>query len=95
MVFDAVEDHKDAFLTVTRIELSRDLAHATVFVSALVKEKEAGALAELKRTIGTIQYALNRTLRMRPVPKITFAIDKAYTAETKVYEILSRHDETS
>ena len=65
-------------VTVTRTSVSEDLFHATIFISVLASDlaAEAAVLGELTRAAGSVQHALNRKLRMRPVPRITFGIDK-------------------
>jgi len=80
---------KNTLLTITSTKTSSDLKHATVFISTIDKEKAKSALFELEKNVYDIQHTLNRKLRMRPVPKIKFAIDKAFEKEQKLYEILS------
>lgn len=76
-------------VTITRVKVSSDLAHATIFIATLSPEQEQDALAVLKRNAGDIQHALNRKMRTRPVPKIVFAIDAKYEKEHHLQEILS------
>ena len=63
------------FLTVTRVAASSDLHYATVFIS-LLGEDAADALDMLEKGVYFIQQKLNRVLKMRPVPRIRFAIDR-------------------
>lgn len=84
---------KDAFLTITKVETASDTKNATVYVSTIVKAQEQNVLDELQRSAGAIQHTLNRTLRMKPVPRITFAIDKAFEKEQRVYELLTPKDQ--
>ena len=71
------------FVTITRVDTSRDLRYANVFISVLGEEKEAENVKEseyvldiIEKNIYNIQQTLNRRLRMRPVPKIKFLIDR-------------------
>lgn len=89
IILREIEISKDAIITVIRVETSSDLRHSVIYVSVLHKENEGQALGELNRAIYDIQHTLNRTLRMRPVPKIRFEIDKSYETEQKLYEILA------
>ena len=77
-------------VTVTRVAASHDLYYATVFVSVLGGGAEAAVLAftELEKETGAVQHLLNRALRMRPVPKITFAIDVEEKRRERVERIL-------
>ena len=85
---------KNILVTITRVDTSSDLAHATAFFSTLARDKEEEALAALTQSVFDIQHVLNRKLRMRPVPKIRFAIDASFKKEQRLYDILSTsHDE--
>jgi len=66
---------KNTFVTITRAEISSDGHYGNIFVSLLGAEPE-NAFEILQKNIGTIQHFLNRRLRIRPVPKIRFVIDK-------------------
>ena len=95
LILREIELSKDAIITVTRVETSSDLRHTTVYISALFKDKQEAALHELNRSIYDIQHAFNRVLRMHPVPKIRFEIDKAYEIEQKLYETLAEEEKDS
>lgn len=84
---------KRSFITLTRVETSSDLAHATIFFSTLASAHEHEALTALLKNTPFIQRELNRKLRMRPVPKIRFALDASLKKEQRLYDILSNsHD---
>lgn len=78
-------------VTVTGVEASEDLYYAAVFVSALGKtsEREKEVMAELRKSTGFVQCELNRKLRMRPVPKITFVIDQGEKRRERIEKLLS------
>ncbi len=89
IILKEVDIDKDILLTVTHVRTSSDLAHATIYISTILKEKEQETLEELQHNAGAIQYILNRKLRMRPVPRIRFAIDATYEKEQRLYDILA------
>ena len=77
-------------VTVTRVEATPDLYYATAYVTVLGSgEAEGEALGQLKRETAAVQRALNRKLRMRPVPRISFAIDQAEKRRERVEKLLS------
>lgn len=80
-----------AMVTVTRVAPSDDLYYATAFVTILAPKAgaEGTVLAELKRVTGLVQHELNRTLRMRPVPKISFALDQNEQRRERVEKLLN------
>lgn len=91
LVLRDVSFAEGTFVTVTRVEVSEDLYYARILISVLGanEEVEKNALSLLVRHVGEIQHSLNRKLRMRPVPRITFAIDDAEKRRERVEKILS------
>jgi ribosome-binding factor A len=66
----------DSFLSVTRVDVSRDLAYADVFVSS--HKTEAGlakGVEGLRSAAGFIQAQLARTMRIRTTPRLRFHED--------------------
>lgn len=90
IILKELDIDKNLLLTVTNVKTSSDLAHATILVSAILKEKEQEILELLQYNAGTIQHLLNRKLRMRPVPRIRFEIDATYEKEQRLYDILAQ-----
>ncbi len=62
-------------ITITRVDISRDALYATVYLS-LLGANPAELLSGLEREVYHIQQKLNRSVAMRPVPKIRFALDR-------------------
>jgi ribosome-binding factor A len=70
-----LEFSEHALVTITRVNTSSDLRYATVFVS-IFNTNNASVLEILEKNVYHIQQQLNKKLRMRPVPKIRFALDE-------------------
>lgn len=70
-----IEFPSGTMVTMTHITISSDGHYANAFVSLLGKEPKA-ALEILRKNIYHIQKGVNRKMRIRPVPKITFKIDQ-------------------
>lgn len=79
-----------ALVTVTRADASDDLYSARVFVSVMSADAahEQAVLDQLTRACGAVQHALNRRLRMRPVPRITFEVDRGEKRRERVEKLL-------
>lgn len=90
IVLREIQFAEGTMVTVTRVAVSEDLYYARVFVSVFggSAEAEAAAIAELERSIGLVQHELNRRLRMRPVPKIRFAVDDHEKRRKRIEELL-------
>lgn len=66
----------DSFLTVSSVRVSKDLAYAKIFISSFKNEKSIGRAVEaLNHGAGYIQSILNKHLKMRFTPKLTFYTD--------------------
>jgi ribosome-binding factor A len=71
----------DSFLTVTRVEVSRDLGYADVFVSSYkTSEGLKKGIAGLKSAAGFIQSRLSREMRIRTTPHLRFHEDPGIRA---------------
>src|ERR671925_889324 len=71
-----LKDPRIGFVTVTGVETSPDLRHATVFVSVLGSEsKRRATLTGLQSSHGVLQSRVNRELRLKRTPQLTFEYD--------------------
>jgi ribosome-binding factor A len=79
-------DERLRLLTVTSVDTSADLRHATVYLGSL--EEEAAEALEERRT--QLQRAVGRQVRMKRTPRLQFAADPAVAAGARVEEVLRR-----
>ena len=71
-----LKDPRIGFVTVTGVETTTDLERATVWVSVLGSEHDReNTLAALAGAAGLLQARVNRELRLRRTPLLTFAYD--------------------
>lgn len=72
-----LEDPRIGFVTVTGVEASPDLNQATVYVSVLGSEKKRRAtLKGLESSRALLQAEVNRQLRLKRTPQLTFEYDQ-------------------
>jgi ribosome-binding factor A len=71
-----LKDPRIGFVTVTGVSASPDLRQATVYVSVLgsVRKREA-TLAGLASSHGVLQSRVNRELRLKRTPQLSFEYD--------------------
>lgn len=90
IVHDTVREHGLPSVSVSDVEVTRDLAHAKVFVTALMPERSREAVKALKELAPQIRYALGRAVKMRHVPELHFhyddSVDKGERIETLLRE---------
>ena len=83
-----IEFAEGTLVTITRVVTSSDIRYATVMLSVL-NGSDSNVLELLAKNIYSIQQRLNRVLRMRPVPKIRFAIDEEELRRESVEQSLA------
>lgn len=87
-----IEMPAGVMVTLTRVAISPDMFYATVSFSVFGSDASGTEeiLEILHKNIYHIQQALNRKMRIRPVPKIRFEIDKEELQREKIEHSLSR-----
>jgi ribosome-binding factor A len=84
-----LKDPRIGFVTVTGVETSPDLRHATVYVSVLGGEKkQRSSLVGLDAAHGVLQARLSRELRLKRTPLLTFAYDHAVEQGVRMSKLI-------
>lgn len=80
-----------AMVTVTAVEVTRDLRQARVFVSMMGSESErAASLQALESMTGHLRSRLARTLRLRVAPEIAFRLDESVARAARIETLLQQ-----
>ena len=78
-------------VTVTGVDVTRDLRHAKVFVSVLGSEAEQRATFEgLASIAGHLRSYVGRSLRLRVAPQIVFQPDRSIAQAAHIDALLAR-----
>ena len=85
-------DPQLGFVTVSGAEVSRDLAHAKVFVTFFESdpEKEKQYMAILDNNKGFVRSLLAKKIRMRAVPALHFHQDNSITEGMRISNLVSK-----
>lgn len=86
-----LKDPRVGMVTVAAVEVSRDLAYATIFVTFLGKdeaEEISSALAALQHASGFLRSQLGRLIRMRLTPHLTFKYDESLLRGRKLSTLI-------
>jgi ribosome-binding factor A len=79
------------FVTVTEVDVAKDLRSGKVYVSVLGSEAEwQASLLALQRARGFIRNWLAPRLRMRAVPELLFLPDRSMVHAAKIQAVLER-----
>ncbi len=84
-----LKDPRIGFVTVTRVELSRDLKTCSVYYSVFGKEGEKSKTSHaLEAAKGYIQSEIAKALRTKTVPQVRFIFDEGMDKADRVFRIL-------
>jgi ribosome-binding factor A len=91
MLTRGVKDRRIGFVTITGVEISRDLRHAKVFFSAMgTEKKKTESCAALNHAAGWIRHELGQRIRMKFLPEIVFYEDSSIAYGEKIDQLLDQ-----
>lgn len=82
-------------VTVTGVDVTRDLRHARVYVSVLGSDEERAATFEGLRSVAHhLRGSIGRALRLRVAPEIDFRADESLAQAQRIEALLAqvRHE---
>lgn len=84
-----IKDPALGLVTITDVEVTRDLSHAKVYISNLEGEDKAEeSLAVLEKAKGYLRSEIGRQVSLRIVPELSFALDTSLSHSLKINSIL-------
>ena len=87
---DAKDPRLTGFITVTAVEMNRDLRHATIFVSVMGSESEiAASLDALKSIAHHLRSRVGRALRLQFAPELVFKRDESVARAARIETLLA------
>jgi len=88
IVHESVREHGLPSVSVSDVEVTRDLAHAKVFVTALQQERSDEAVKALRVLTPQIRYQLGRAMKLRHVPELHFHYDDSVDRGERINNLL-------
>jgi ribosome-binding factor A len=93
MLLNGIKDDRvgAGIISVTDVDISGDLQHATIFVSIYgTEEAKTETMAGLKSATGYIRSELGARIRLRRTPEVIFVEDHSIERGTKVLSLLNQ-----
>lgn len=86
-----VKDPRIGMVTISGVDITRDLAYATVFVTFLTigDQTNEESLEGLNAASGYIRRLLGKAMRLRIVPEVRFTFDETLTEGLRISELVS------
>ena len=79
------------FVTVTAVDVTRDLRHATVFVSVMGDDDARKSTFEGLASVAThLRSLLGRSLRLHSAPEIVFKADESIARASRIEQLLAQ-----
>lgn len=87
-----IKDPRIGMVTVSGVEVSRDMAYAKVYVTFLTMGEQTpeGGLEALHEATGYIRSLLGKAIRLRVTPEITFFFDQSLTEGMRISNLVSQ-----
>jgi len=89
LLHEEARDPRLALVTVTEVDVSRDLSHARVFVSKIGSDAErSAAVAALNHAAPYFRHEIAQRTRLRRSPELVFESDEALEGGFRVSRLL-------
>ena len=86
-----VKDPRVNLVTVSAVEVTRDLGHAKVYVTSLAPEHNPEhTTAALQHAAGFLRSQLARTLQLRTVPQLEFIYDPSVERGIRLSQLIDQ-----
>lgn len=80
--------------SVTEVQLTRDLQHATIYISVYGSEKDKQETFQtLLRAAGFIRSEIGKRIRLRRIPEINFQQDNSLEYGARIEQVLKTLDQ--
>jgi ribosome-binding factor A len=88
LIRDEVKDPRVGMVTITGVDVTRDIAYATVYVTFLGSGDPAGGVDALNHAAGFLRSQLGRVMRLRSVPQLKFVYDKSVEEGSRLASLI-------
>lgn len=90
LIQQEVKDPAVGFVSLSDVEVTRDLAHAKVFITVFEPEKAKESLQALRRAASFLRRRLGQELRLRHVPELHFVHDDSVEKGSHIDDLIAK-----
>jgi ribosome-binding factor A len=93
MLLHGIKDDRvgSGIVSITDVDVSRDLQHAKIFVSIYgTEEAKAETMAGLESAAGYVRSHIGQHLRLRRTPEVSFVEDRSLERGDRMLDLLNR-----
>lgn len=85
-----VRDPDIGFISLSDVEVTRDLAHAKVFITVFEDDKAQQTIKALKGAAKFLRHRLSQEMRIRSVPELHFHHDASVETGQKMDQLINQ-----
>lgn len=90
IIRNEMSDGVSSLMSITIVEVSKDLGVAKIYISFLDGEDTKKYLSRLRKAEGFIRSELNKVVRLKRMPRLNFYIDKTIANAFKLEKIFDK-----
>lgn len=90
LIQQEIKDPGVGFVSLSDVEVTRDLSHAKIFITVFEPEKAKDSLKALKRASAFLRKRLGQELRLRHVPELHFIHDDSVEQGSHIDQLIAR-----
>ncbi len=94
IIFRQIKDPRIGFITVTGVDVTKDLKFAKVFISVLKKDETEQIINILNRAVHYIRGEVAKRIRIKFIPQIEFFEDRSLDYGEKIDTLLEQIKKT-
>ena len=90
LIQQEIKDPAVGFVSLSDVEVTRDLSHAKVFITVFEPEKAKDSLQALQHAASFLRRRLSQELRLRHVPELHFVHDDSVEKGSHIDELIAK-----
>ena len=91
LIHDELRDPRLGMVSISSVQVSRDMAHAKVHVSVLGKDEQVSdSLGVLNHAAGFLRHKLGKILHMRVIPVLRFYHDRSLEEGARLGALINK-----
>jgi ribosome-binding factor A len=94
LIHREIKDPRVGLVTITAVDVSRDLSHAKIFITVMGREDDEDVVAQsmkvLKDASGFLRMQLGKAMKLRTVPNLSFSYDASVRRGADLSALIER-----
>ncbi|MFI4938042.1 MAG: 30S ribosome-binding factor RbfA [Candidatus Berkiellales bacterium] len=88
MIIQEINDPRVGMITLSGVEVSKDLAHAKIFVSVMAEKSADETIKALNKAAGFLRSLLAKKIKMRIIPTLHFIYDDTTLKANRISRLI-------